>query len=219
MTLADQFNAWADQLVDLSGRNDLISFRQTRTSTLALSAEAADFLLTGEWCPVRQLVNLGEKSSKDQLRKLIATSEENSDQLGIQTLRFVSGFAEWNTDKISNPRAPFQLIEVQVRGGGTNLERCEFRLDREAASINPVLIQYFRSFAGLQLSDEATETMQSTSCLSGDNSQCRPGPESATGTVAVTVNKIQQYYDMIRCNAVQYSGQWNVISTINRSGY
>ena len=157
MTLADQFNAWADQLVDLSGRNDLISFRQTRTSTLALSAEAADSLLTGEWCPVRQLVNLGEKSSKDQLRKLIATSEENSDQLGIQTLRFISGFAEWNTDKISNPRAPFQLIEVQVRGSGTNLERCEFRLDREAASINPVLIQYFRSFAGLQLSDEAIE--------------------------------------------------------------
>ncbi len=157
MTLTDQFNAWADQLVDLSGRNDLISFRQTKTSTLALSAEAADSLLTGEWCALRQLVDLGDMTTKNQVRQLIASAEENSDQLGIDTLRFISGFAEWNTEKIRRPLAPFQLIDVQVRGGGTNFERSEFRLDLEAASINPVLIQYLGSVAGLQLSDEAIE--------------------------------------------------------------
>lgn len=157
MTLTDQFNAWADQLVDLSGKNDLITFRQTSTSTVVLTEEQLKSLMSGTWCPLKDLFDLAEKGTKALLRKVISIAEDNSDQLGIETLNVICGLVEWSAEKISRPSAPFQLFEVEVKGTGTTLERCAFRLIPESNTINPVFIQYLRTRAGLNVSDDAID--------------------------------------------------------------
>ncbi|SBO44249.1 AAA domain-containing protein [Cyanobium sp. NIES-981] len=163
MSLVEQFQAWADQLVDLSGRNDLISFRQTKTSTLTLSPEAAARLQRGQWCLVRDLFDLVEKGNRSLIRRVLTIAEDNAEQLGVETLTFISGFAEWSAEKITRPQAPFLLMDVKVRGAGSNLDRWEIALDTEASEINPVLLQYLRGVAGLKVSDEALDEALDTS--------------------------------------------------------
>jgi very-short-patch-repair endonuclease len=159
MALTDQFNAWADKLVDLSGKNDWISFRQTKNSTLALSEQAAKALMSGEPCRLRDLFDLKDSTTSRQLKTLMADAKENSDESGIDTLRFIDGFAEWNSEKNSKPYAPFRLFEVRATGGETSLDRAELQLDPESVMINPVWILLLRSQAGLELSDEMIEAL------------------------------------------------------------
>jgi very-short-patch-repair endonuclease len=154
MALIDQFNSWADQLVDLSGKNDLISFRQTKTTTLELGSEIAERLKRGDWLQLRDLFDLNDTAIRSVLRKVISVAEENSDQLGIETLNFIGGLAQWTADKISRPCAPFQLFQVNFKLAGGALERGEVRLDLDSEAINPVFLQYLRSRTGLQLTDD-----------------------------------------------------------------
>ena len=48
MELADQYRAWAEELVDLTAKNDLINFKPTKTTTIYPLDEAVDRLLKGE---------------------------------------------------------------------------------------------------------------------------------------------------------------------------
>lgn len=157
MALTDQFNAWADQLVDLSGRNDLISFRPTKTSTLELTPEMASQLETGQWCELRDLFDFSQRTTKTLLRRVLGIAEDNADQLGIETLTFISGFAQWSAERISRPQAPFLLTDIEVRGSATSPERCALRLALDSATVNPVFLQYLRSQTAFSLAEETIE--------------------------------------------------------------
>ena len=56
--LTFRFQQWADELVDLSGRNDLISFRETKTSTVIPREDSVRKLLSGESLLIGQIVDL-----------------------------------------------------------------------------------------------------------------------------------------------------------------
>lgn len=154
MALRDQFLGWADQLVDLTGHNELISFKATKTTTLQLNNEVAGKLLKGGEFPLRDLFDLSESTTRALVRKVLSVAEENAEQFGIETLTLISGFADWDSDRVSTPHAPFHLIDVKVKGSSATPERCHLSIDRESEKINPVLLQHLRSIAGVTIDDD-----------------------------------------------------------------
>jgi very-short-patch-repair endonuclease len=154
MALNHQFLAWADQLVDLSGRNELISFKVTKTTTLQLNDEVAENLLRGGEFPLRDLFDLTESSTRTLVRKVLSVAEDNAEQFGIETLTLISGFADWESERVSSPHAPFHLIDAKVKGSSATPERCHLCIDRDSEKINPVFLQHLRSIAGFSIEDE-----------------------------------------------------------------
>jgi len=67
----EKIKSWADELVDLSGRNDLISFRQTKTTSYIPSDEIVESLLNGDsvWKPHALLLIGDYFYSKDEFSK------------------------------------------------------------------------------------------------------------------------------------------------------
>ena len=104
--LTRRFQQWADELVDLSGRNDLISFRVTRTSTIVPNDDSVRRLLAGDSLLISQIVDLDLAESKKAATGLIRDAIEFGEQQGIEVLKLVSGFASWKSDKVSNANAP-----------------------------------------------------------------------------------------------------------------
>jgi hypothetical protein len=77
--LTQRFQQWADELVDLSGRNDLISFRETKTSTIFPRDEAVKKLLSAESLSIGQIIDLELSESKKAATGLIRDAIEFGD--------------------------------------------------------------------------------------------------------------------------------------------
>ena len=76
----EKIKSWADELVDLSGRNDLISFRQTKTTSYIPSDEIVESLLNGDSISVADLMALeAEGNIKGSVKEAI----DNYEQYGI----------------------------------------------------------------------------------------------------------------------------------------
>jgi len=101
MDLSIRFQQWAEELVDLSGRNDFISFRQTMTSTLVPSETGVEKLLKGELVLLSELIDLEIPENKKSASGVIKDSIEFQEQSGVEVLKLVSKFATWNSDNVS----------------------------------------------------------------------------------------------------------------------
>ena len=102
MELADQYRAWAEELVDLTAVNDLINFKPTKTTTIYPLDEAVDRLLKGESLLLSEISDFTDEINSKASRSVIGKAKENFDQFGLKTLKLASGFASWNSDLLSN---------------------------------------------------------------------------------------------------------------------
>jgi very-short-patch-repair endonuclease len=155
--LTQRFQQWADELVDLSGRNDLISFRVTRASTVIPNEDAVGKLLSGESLLIGQVVDLELAESKKAATGLVRDAIEFGEQQGIEVLKLVSGFASWKSDKVSNANAPLFLYSLLVENPGTPIGRIKVKLVDDEPELNPVFLLHLKRRVGVEIDQDAVE--------------------------------------------------------------
>ena len=162
---------WKEQLMDLSRRNNLLFFRETKTQHLDLSkANQQELLklLAGESVSVDKLFTFpGEPSivaeeAKRRLKSVFAKATENYEERSLDTLSVGIGECSWDFDGtkavgkatgvVENkvPRAPLLLVPAEVKRGQ---RKGDFNLsiDPNEAEINPVLQYVLKKDHGIDL--------------------------------------------------------------------
>jgi hypothetical protein len=88
---------WKKQLLDLSGRNALLYFKEQNLSTLDLSQASStglDRLLAREWISLSSLLGVhGDANMSKRLRAIRKKAKENYEERGIQTLFLTGGWS------------------------------------------------------------------------------------------------------------------------------
>ena len=118
VTLQERFQGWADELVDLTAKNDLINFKVTKTSTILPDPAGLSKLLKGESVSITDLCDLIDPDQQKSAKGAIKTAIEFKEQRGVEVLKLVSGFSTWKTDKIGNANALLFLYSVEIENEG-----------------------------------------------------------------------------------------------------
>ena len=95
--LQERFLQWADELVDLTAKNDLINFRVTKTSTIIPAEEGLSKLLRGETVAIADLCDLNDPDQTKAAKGAIKTAIEFKEQRGIEILKIASSFQQDKT--------------------------------------------------------------------------------------------------------------------------
>lgn len=120
---------WSGQLVDLSGRNNLLYFKDLNRGTLDLaSADPASVsgILAGRSVSITRLFGDSETARDDAIkrsRRIHNKADEHFEERGLQTLYVACGMATWtNTRGTATPAAPVLLCPARlvVRGAAMN---------------------------------------------------------------------------------------------------
>lgn len=136
--------AWTGQLIDVTGRNTLLCFRDLKAGTLEFTnAEkvALELLLASHTVRFSQAF-LGESlaPAARRGRTIRARAEENYEEKGLQTLFLAWGMATWvNTKSTFIPCAPILLRQAHLVPQGGAAEDFEISLPGEW-EINPTLL-------------------------------------------------------------------------------
>lgn len=166
-------DAWIARLIDLSRRNNLLYYRETKMGTLTLEALAEDAesltaLLAGEPVPVLDMVP-GLRSARSpteeqrqlatvalaKLREIQRRALANLEEKGLDTLYLAIGMATWNsTDGGREPQAPVLLVPVAIEQRGRESARpCLRRIGD--VQVNPVLLYVLETNYGVKVDAEA----------------------------------------------------------------
>jgi very-short-patch-repair endonuclease len=169
--IENRVGQWKEQLMDLSRRNNLLFFRETKTQHLDLSkANQGELvkLLAGESVSVDKLFTFpGETSTvaeeaKRRLKSVFAKATENYEERSLDTLSVGVGECSWDfegtkatgaatgTPESKVPRAPILLVSAEVKRGQ---KKGDFNLsiDPNEAEINPVLQYVLKKDHGIEL--------------------------------------------------------------------
>ena len=162
---------WRKTLVDPSGRNRLLYYRDLKVGTLDLSSAASGpvrKLLTGKPGARVRLSKLfpesksdhpeSEATLEDALRRARAVSRkatENFEERGVHTLFVAQGFATWtpNTSK-STPAAPVLMCGAGLKRTGASESDFDLSLDGEW-TVNEALLQHLATQFNVEVSGEA----------------------------------------------------------------
>ena len=156
---------WKKQLLDVSGRNRGLYFRETKTTTFGLAGEAADVwtrLVTGERVlvprampPTSASVSILEAPDRGSAgladdavahgRRVKALAERvrlAREEIGAQILYAVFGWLEWHDDRRQEwARSPLVFVPVAL-----SEDRESFRIvEDDAIEVNPALEYILRS--------------------------------------------------------------------------
>ncbi|MEW6475342.1 MAG: AAA domain-containing protein [Actinomycetota bacterium] len=145
--------AWTGQLVDVSGRNTLLFYKDQRISTLDLSDGS-------EAEPVAVEALLGSSSVRlshlfpdpaalpraaKRARTISAKAKENFEERGLQTLFVAWGMVTWtNSRGTATPQAPVLLRQAAFTARGGAAEDFDITLPGEW-EINPTLLHLLRT--------------------------------------------------------------------------
>ncbi|MDE2787672.1 MAG: AAA domain-containing protein [Chloroflexota bacterium] len=156
---------WKRQLLDVSGRNRLLNYRDLKTGTLdltpakgessAVNVPALESLLAGRRIAMTRLF-ASEDAQADSRRRLSAIyrrTQEHLDEKGLNTLFVAIGLATWEVSSGSKPNAPVILIPATVSpdGGG----RWDFTVELSGdAHVNPVLFHVLRDEYRIDIPDD-----------------------------------------------------------------
>jgi very-short-patch-repair endonuclease/DNA polymerase III delta prime subunit len=151
---------WRRELIDLGGRNNLLSYRDLRAGTLDLSSadeQAVTALLqskavkTSELFPDRN----DRVAQLKRIRTIHNKARENYDERGLQTLFIGCGLATWDNSKRGSwaPSSPVLLRQASLRALGAAQDEFEFMLLDEM-EVNPTLIHLLRVDFECDLSPE-----------------------------------------------------------------
>ena len=145
---------WKRQLVDVSGRNRLLNYRDLTAGTLDLTPERApgidlrilESLLAGRTVQMRGLFP-GEEALADARKRLSTIHRQaqgNLDEKGINTLFAVAGLATWTVETGVRPNAPVILIPIAATP--VDAARWDFRIELSGdPHLNPVLAHVLRT--------------------------------------------------------------------------
>lgn len=156
---------WKKQLLDISGRNALLYFKDQRLGTLDLSAASRtglDRLLAREWMPLGSLIGIhGDDDMAKRARAIRKKALENYEERGIQTLFFTWGMASWlpeDETRRSPPRAPILLFPAELKASDAREEDHRLQLVGDPA-INPTLVHFLTTTYGVTLAIDAVGTL------------------------------------------------------------
>lgn len=145
--------AWTGQLVDLSGRNTLLFYKDLRQGTLDLSPGAGALgiavsdLLGSRTVRLSTLFadSTGLSAAAKRARTIQAKAQENYEERGLQTLYLAWGMATWtNTRGTATPAAPILLRQASLTQRGGAGEDFELALPGEW-ELNPTLLHLLRT--------------------------------------------------------------------------
>jgi very-short-patch-repair endonuclease len=150
--------AWTGQLVDVSGRNTLLCYRDLKAGTLDLTRAEAVAL---EQLLGSRTVRFSEAFLGDELaaaarrgRAISARAEENYQEKGLQTLFVAWGMATWtNTRSTFTPCAPILLRQAHITARGGAAEDFDVVLPGEW-EINPTLLHVLRGDFDVEIDPE-----------------------------------------------------------------
>ncbi|MDC0325871.1 AAA domain-containing protein, partial [bacterium] len=160
MTLQERFQGWADELVDLTAKNDLIKFRDTKTSTIHPDPAGLSKLLKGDSVSITDLCDFIDPDQQNAAKVAIKTAIELKEQRGIQVLKLVSGFVTWKTDKISDAKAPLFLYSLEIENDGGAFINTKLKLVDTEPEINPVLILHLQRKMSAAIKDDDLQDLE-----------------------------------------------------------
>lgn len=156
---------WKGQLVDVSGRNRLLNYRDLKIGTLdltpgededsAVNRQALESLLSGRRVAMTRLF-ASEDAQADSRRRLSALyrrTQEHLDEKGLNTLFVAAGLATWDVSSGSRPNAPVILIPAAITSDGAGQWDFSIELSGDP-HINPILSHVLRTEYGIDMPDE-----------------------------------------------------------------
>ncbi|MGI3779461.1 MAG: AAA domain-containing protein, partial [Janthinobacterium lividum] len=162
--MGEAMRQWTDQLMDVSGRNQLLFYRDLKVGTLDLGdadPDALDALLRGRKSSISRLFS--PTVVPDRLKRARAIrnkSVESLEERGIVTCYLTSGMATWQPQQGKpTPNAPVLLRAVTFTA--TDAAESDFDLVADPEiQINPVLVQQLSSDFKISLDpDELLELL------------------------------------------------------------
>jgi very-short-patch-repair endonuclease len=134
---------WTSQLMDVSGNNTLLCYRDLKAGTLDLgTAEpvALTDILAGEKVRLSNAFPSDRGGAARRARAIKAKADENFEERGLETLSLAWGMATWtNTKTTYTPRAPILLCGAELVARGSAADDFELTLVGEW-EINPTLL-------------------------------------------------------------------------------
>jgi very-short-patch-repair endonuclease len=148
-------NGWANRLIDLSRRNNLLFYKPVSSGTLELpvTPRMMEFLSDCEALPISDLL----ASDQDKISSIRAISRkglENLEEKGLSTLYLALGKCTWTADDGGrDPIAPILLAPIALKLKGQDLQATEVGLVGEI-EVNPVLLHIFNRELNLSITAE-----------------------------------------------------------------
>lgn len=163
---------WVESLVDFTRNNNLLFYRDTKSTTLDLSEADPNVLaqlLDGESVSFQDLFRRldllgpdGEVLKKDiwnRIKKIQSKARENYEERSIGTLSLARGFASWDMPQLSTegraPNAPIFIYGLEVRPGKRR-DDLTIILSGEP-EINPVLQLFLKREFGININVSETD--------------------------------------------------------------
>lgn len=153
---------WKRQLLDVSGRNRLLNYRDLTTGTLDLTpgedstiqSQVLENLLAGRSVQLNRL--FPDEASLAGARRRLATihrqAQANFDEKGLSTLFAGVGLATWAVETGGRPNAPVILIPISV--APTDAARWNFKIEVSGDfQPNPVLVHVLGTEHGVDASN------------------------------------------------------------------
>ena len=166
---------WQKDLVDTSGRNRLVRYRDLKRSTLdltpgraaGLDARVLDRLLAGRSVSLCDLFPGAPDSSdptafNDARHRLAAIHKvalTNLEEKGIETLFAAIGLATWRVDSGTAPKAPVILLPLEVEATGAAARDFKIEVSGDA-HLNPVLVHLLRTEHDIETGDEEADVAE-----------------------------------------------------------
>ncbi len=151
---------WANQLIDIGGRNNLLFYRDLRAGTLDLTTVdplSIDGLLAGRTVRLSSLFLLEpqRRDAMNRARTIHARARENDEERGITTLYIALGLATWTPVRgTATPAAPILLRPAELRPRGAAQDDFELQATGEM-EVNPILLHTLRTDFGRSADAEA----------------------------------------------------------------
>ncbi len=141
---------WTGQLVDLTGRNNLLYFRDLKLSTLSLDKSPRQLIysaLAGRPALLSKLFP-DEDELDDALRRARAVRNKAGayfEERGIETLYLACGMATWSGQKsAATPAAPVLLVPIRLAPKGAAQSEFELTVTGEL-EVNPTFLQMLKA--------------------------------------------------------------------------
>ena len=156
--------AWTDQLIDISGNNKLLFYKQLKAGTLDLTlgtsgADLGELLRLRSGAQVR-LSNLfrdetARLDAAKKMRNISAKALENLEERGIATMFLAWGMASWTVSGPSKatPRAPVFLLPLTAKRRSSSGDDFELEIDGDT-TVNPTLVHYLATQLGTEIDPE-----------------------------------------------------------------
>ena len=147
-------NAWTGQLVDLTGRNSLLYYRDLNVGTLPLDScprELIYSVLAGRPVLLSTLFpdESGLKDGLKRARSVRNKANAHFEERGIETLYLACGMATWSAPKSGAiPAAPVLLVPCRLAPKGVAQEEFELTVIGEL-EVNPTFLQMLKAEFGI----------------------------------------------------------------------